>query len=230
MRGAHRFENGQVLVTDGGNARIVLFSKTGKPLWASGRRGDGPGEYRALAAATRCTNGPFAAFDANNGRVTLISDSGTVLGTRILTGGQLGRLIWCTGMANEVVIWRQDLFLPMTTGYYRLPVLLLRFRADGRLDTMAMRYNEWYGFSGSDGANFQPPLREPVFVGGGREDRLALRGERQPLRCAGPRDSDRRLHRPRAAQTTALRRRLGPGAAGFHQRAISRSEATTPSP
>jgi hypothetical protein len=60
---------GGFLVADLGEEQIRRYSTDGKLLWYAGRRGAGPGEFGAIAGATRLSSGEILAVD-RNGRLT----------------------------------------------------------------------------------------------------------------------------------------------------------------
>lgn len=66
---------GGFLVTDVQEAQVRRYDPSGRLLWRSGRRGQGPGEYVAPVSAMRLGDGTIAVLDRSN-RVTLLSGDG----------------------------------------------------------------------------------------------------------------------------------------------------------
>jgi len=52
-------ENGDVLVADGSFSHIIVFNELGKAVRTIGRRGTGPGRFRAITSMTRGADGLF---------------------------------------------------------------------------------------------------------------------------------------------------------------------------
>ena len=71
---------GGFLVADAGEAQIRRYGGDGKILWTSGRRGEGPGEYRTPNVVTRLPDGRVMVGD-RSGRITYLDSAGQLVRT-----------------------------------------------------------------------------------------------------------------------------------------------------
>jgi 6-bladed beta-propeller len=71
---------GRIYVADGLDQRIHVFGPDGRPLRSMGRRGGGPGEFRALYSLA-WVGDTLAALDPGNARITLLTRDGRPAGT-----------------------------------------------------------------------------------------------------------------------------------------------------
>lgn len=69
-----------IAIVDNGNERVVLLDGEMVLAWATGREGEGPGEYEGIRAVRPSPGGMIVA-DIGNGRFTELDRSGTVLRT-----------------------------------------------------------------------------------------------------------------------------------------------------
>lgn len=76
-----RWEPDGFLVSDTEEARISRYSRDGRLEWSSGRRGGGPGEYRAAVGVVRLPSGQVLAADRNYKFVYLSSAGDTLIRT-----------------------------------------------------------------------------------------------------------------------------------------------------
>lgn len=67
---------GGFLVSDEKEAQIRRYSPAGEVIWRAGRRGDGPGEFKAPTAVVRLPSGEVVAFD-RGGRFTVLDAGGS---------------------------------------------------------------------------------------------------------------------------------------------------------
>lgn len=74
-------ENGSVFVLDGMNRTIRVFDQAGSELRAFGRRGQGPGEFERPVRLLWGPSGHLWVLDLGNGRLTLFSAGGELVGT-----------------------------------------------------------------------------------------------------------------------------------------------------
>lgn len=122
--------NGDIYVADGyGNARVIVFTRTGKYLRQWGRKGTGPGEFNCVHAIVLDDRGHVYVGDRDNDRVQVFDADGKFLAqwracgtpcSLFLDEGQ--RMLIADGRGNQVRI--HDLH----------GTLLSRFGADGEAD------------------------------------------------------------------------------------------------
>ena len=72
---------GEVIVVDGGTAEVRRYDGTGRHLWSTGGRGEGPGEFRSPRYLGRRDEGAFLIWDRALSRVSTIGQNGDRLGT-----------------------------------------------------------------------------------------------------------------------------------------------------
>ena len=69
---------GDLLVVDRDAPTLRMFDKTGKPLWARGRPGAGPGEYKFVLRAALGAGGTVHVVDMSQRRLTRLGADGSV--------------------------------------------------------------------------------------------------------------------------------------------------------
>jgi hypothetical protein len=80
----------QIVLLQPQDARIIaLDAVTGRPTWSAGRRGAGPGEFFQPQSMFPRVGGGFGVVDSRQGRITLFSAAGAVVGE--VTGDMFGR-------------------------------------------------------------------------------------------------------------------------------------------
>jgi len=92
VRGTVRLSSGAVVVVDGMNMELRLFSPAGKPLRTSGRRGAGPGEFRLVGPVRRCAGDSTFVYDPSLWRISVFSPDGVytrALDVHTLSGNEL---------------------------------------------------------------------------------------------------------------------------------------------
>lgn len=77
---------GEVIVVDGGTAEVRRYGAAGRHLWSTGRRGEGPGEFRSPRYLGRREDGAFLIWDRALSRVSTIGQNGDRLGTERRSG------------------------------------------------------------------------------------------------------------------------------------------------
>lgn len=78
--GGALLEGGRIAIVDAGNFQVVIVSRTGDVLQRIGTRGDGPGEFVALARLDAFGD-TLVMYDPALGRVTTALADGALLGT-----------------------------------------------------------------------------------------------------------------------------------------------------
>jgi len=135
--------DGGLVAGDEGAGEIRAFGPDGGLLWRTGRRGDGPGEFRLIATFGAGPADSLWVFDFGNRRFTLLDASGVLartfdIGPAISAPSAVGRLDDGRFVLREM--WgvpRGD--GPQVTGMERDPAAIVALAADGtRLDTIAV--------------------------------------------------------------------------------------------
>lgn len=68
--------DGELIVLDGAPPHVRKFDREGRLLWASGARGEGPGEFDSPTALTALSGGRVGILDAGLGRATVLDSDG----------------------------------------------------------------------------------------------------------------------------------------------------------
>ncbi len=84
ITGAVRLEDGSVVVADESIFEIRMFDARGRHVWTSGRRGEGPGEYKGIRLMRGCPGATVTVFDWSQDRITRLGPDGSVIDTRAL--------------------------------------------------------------------------------------------------------------------------------------------------
>lgn len=77
-------EEGEVWVSDGMGARIVVLSATGEFVRSFGRRGEGPGEFSGPRRLATTGNNAVAVFDVGRSSIELFDTQGQFLERTLL--------------------------------------------------------------------------------------------------------------------------------------------------
>ena len=128
VMGAARMDDGSVIVVVGMAGEVRRYDSTGRLVWKSGRKGEGPGEYSSPEAPPGCISdrGVFV-YDWQNRRVTVLDTDGQLLDTwsarypivkLVCTYG--GRLAFTIDSHTE----------PAVAGPYRSTQALMRWEGD----------------------------------------------------------------------------------------------------
>lgn len=79
VRGATRLSDGRIVVANGGSRELRFFDRDGAYLSASGRQGQGPGEFVSLVILQRLAGDTLAAIDGDLRRMSIFSPAGAFL-------------------------------------------------------------------------------------------------------------------------------------------------------
>ena len=80
--------DGRVVVGHGGAREVRAYAADGTPLWARGRDGEGPGEFRNLSRVTLLAGDSVAVADAVSRRLTLLDPGGRFVSATTLSYAQ----------------------------------------------------------------------------------------------------------------------------------------------
>ena len=146
--GARLLEDGSLVVANGGNAEVLWFDGTGRPVRTVGRRGDGPGEYQKITAVLEGPAGGVLVYDARHDRITALDENGQLVGTHALSSGSLAvDLVPLTVLSDgSVVAVQGEIRVFASGGAVRDSTPLLRSDSTGvQVDTAGFwKGKEWY--------------------------------------------------------------------------------------
>lgn len=74
--GAGRLRNGRIVVVNGGTNELRFYDPAGEFLFATGREGDGPGEFRDLQAVWQLASDSLLAYDFLAQRLSVLTLNG----------------------------------------------------------------------------------------------------------------------------------------------------------
>jgi len=75
VQGAHRFDDGRIVVENGGTSELRFFAPDGSFLSATGREGEGPGEFRLLRKLDIVGDSLYA-YDRSLERISVLTSDG----------------------------------------------------------------------------------------------------------------------------------------------------------
>lgn len=101
---------GELIVVDGGSAEVRRYDSGGRHLWTTGRRGEGPGEFRSPRYLGRREDGTFLIWDRallrlsviENGEVTLAERRNAPDGSTFIAEGLFGDGAWLVAYPRSV--------------------------------------------------------------------------------------------------------------------------------
>lgn len=153
----------RIVVAEGGNRRLRIFSLTGDSVAVFGRGGEGPGEFRALAGLLLAPPDTLVAFDPALERVTMFSIEDGYLGTLNLVrpdpllageGHSVGGASRLMGRSGNGAVFAEpfEQIDQRISGLWEASWLLMRWNPEGSNPQPAGRYFsvEWFlGWEGS---------------------------------------------------------------------------------
>ncbi len=142
---------GNLVVADNGAGEIRIFDADGAHVRSFGGRGEGPGEFEALAGAWPTADGAIVAADRRLQRMTRFDSQGALLGTGALSGlGDMDMLTPVGPVGSETFVSKVRSLTPPSTdnpirsveeafaGDVGPPEQFMLYRLDGTLvDTLA---------------------------------------------------------------------------------------------
>ena len=105
---------GGILVVDGGSTEVRRYDAAGRHLWSTGRRGEGPGEFRGPRYLGRREDGAFLIWDRSLLRLSVIAEDGGVILTERRTAPD-GSTFIADGLFNDgswLVAYPRSVSLP----------------------------------------------------------------------------------------------------------------------
>lgn len=159
VRGAVRLTDGSYAVADGGSSEIRFFSAEGEFLRATGRKGQGPGEFERLRSLHRLGGDSVLAFEWG-GRVAVFGPRGRLARMMLLPPNASDlRVLDGTGFLVKLHYLSMDEY-GGGNALIRQPIPIVAFSAAGQLlDTVAMAAGgEEFMFVTASGAASAIPL------------------------------------------------------------------------
>lgn len=134
---ALRLGDGRLVVSDVGSSQVRFYSADGEFIGATGRRGDGPGEFRNVRTLSRTRGDSIAAYDVFLNRLTIMDTQGAI-GRVVSLGGTFGRARHLRAFGDSTFLGLVDSFSGTTQeGRYRVPYAVIQLSAMGTaIDTV----------------------------------------------------------------------------------------------
>jgi hypothetical protein len=133
-RGAFIDAEGNVIVADGGNFRILRFNPSGEVISSTGRNGQGPGEFGNLTLVSPWLADSLLAWDVNARRLSVFDSDGTFARafTLELTDSIRGAFVQDVFEDGSLLAGGfTDTGGPIPTGRHRYPAPAYHFASDG---------------------------------------------------------------------------------------------------
>lgn len=135
---AVRLTDGSIAIADFGSREVRLYAVDGSFLSASGREGEGPGEFRRMRSLRRYRADSLVAYDVSLGRLTILSGE-PELGRMITVSRPDARVFDAFPLADGrfVVAVTSAGYPTATSGMYRMPFKIRLLAPSGELlDTL----------------------------------------------------------------------------------------------
>lgn len=171
------WDDGELIVADAGNRRLVRFRADGNTKGSLGREGDGPREFRRIVGFVRCVDGSARIVDGVHQAVTILTRDAQ-LGERgkLLPEVTASDLVACGPDGDVFVQSRPRLLAAPQPGTLLAPVLVLRIRDSVKVDTLLAAGSVQYHV-GSSGFQFMDvPWAPRGFAAVGRQWLYAVDG------------------------------------------------------
>ncbi|HSG82550.1 MAG TPA: hypothetical protein VLC48_09885 [Gemmatimonadota bacterium] len=170
---AGKLPDGRIVISNGGSQEIRFYDGEGKFLMATGREGEGPGEFKGIGPVWLLGADSLAVFDYRLARLSVFSTAGQFARTARLESCNDGAA-FATGLfgdgslvAMSVAIDREA---PRTSGPYRYPNLYCLYTTDGVLLDSLGTFPGDEGYAAAGDASLRVSARRPF----GRQTQVAL--------------------------------------------------------
>jgi hypothetical protein len=144
IRGVMTAEDTLIVVADGGDRELRVFTNDGRPVGAFGSEGGGPREFRAIHWADRCGGSSVVVYDFGRRRVTRWNARGDLLEGVNVESTEPERppyaLSCGPGGGFAVVGWPDALAQRVVQGPYRVDTNVGVLGPDGRLERVLGRF------------------------------------------------------------------------------------------
>lgn len=179
--GAVRLSDGRIVVLNSGTSELRFYDSTGKYLSASGRKGNGPGEFVFPALVDRMAGDTLVVLDGQLGRWSLLAPSGRfVRSTTVIRRSERSYVIGSARLSDgRWVAWEYPMreYRETSGPVRRDSFVLVVIGADGTgLDSLVVLPGaEMYPAVGYEGGHEFPTIKSLEF---GRETVTVTDGER----------------------------------------------------
>ena len=133
VTGAHRLQDGRVVVLNAGTQEIRILDKTGTPVRTMGRNGEGPGEFRYLSLGGVLPGDTLVVMDPALRRMSIVHpEAGVVRGASMDPGVAANATAWGV-FDNRTVLFGRGGVTAESEGVYRQPETYRVSDLDGKL-------------------------------------------------------------------------------------------------
>ncbi len=185
--GVARLSDGRVAVANGATSEIRFYGTDGRFLLASGRAGQGPGEFERLAGLWRLPGDTLAAYDSRLRRLSVFSPGGGFLRSAMAPSPVAAEYPRVTGAFTDgtfLLETAKAVGVDARVGTRRDSVHLFRVGADGAVrDSIGVfPSNDIHVSSGGSGENVWITVSELPL---GRRSSFVAQGDRLVVALAG---------------------------------------------
>jgi hypothetical protein len=93
VSGAHRFDDGRIVVANGGSHELRFYGANGEHYRSVGGEGDGPGEFQALGLLRALAGDSLLTFDQRQRRISVFDSTGAFVRSFAPRGVEFYRLL-----------------------------------------------------------------------------------------------------------------------------------------
>lgn len=138
--------DGVIVVADATNTELQAFDASGRHLWTAGRKGDGPGEFRSIAAMSLLGGDSVIVFDGMARRNSIFDPAGRVARSfhvepPSLPGHSSTRVQLATIDGSVLGLAYQSARFPPPEGKYRIPAQVVEYGPDGALRAASREFS-----------------------------------------------------------------------------------------
>jgi hypothetical protein len=190
-----RLRDGRLVVSDVGSSQVRFYAPDGQFIGATGRSGDGPGEFRNVRTLSRMRGDSIAAYDVRLNRLTVM-DSNGVVGRVVSLGSAFARARHLRALGDSTFLGLVDSFSGTARrGRYRIPYAVVRLSATGTVMDTVTHISGREGFA-TEAVDGPLPFR--------KEGHLAIQGQDFVVGSADSLMFDRYMLSGRHVQRTAV--------------------------
>lgn len=133
VTGAHRLQDGRVLVINAGTQEIRIYDDTGSLVKTIGRNGEGPGEFRYLTLGGVLPGDTLVVMDPMLRRLSIVHpEAGVVRSARLNSDVAANATAWGV-FSNRTLLFGRGGMTPESAGVYRQPEMYRLGNLEGEL-------------------------------------------------------------------------------------------------